>query len=128
MRVDRELLSDCSRAPGRLDRLQATISATVRFSRLTVCGLTANECDCDMSHRRIGLGAMPMAFTGLDMHDITHVDLTLFMLRCHHAGARGHDQQLVASMRMPSRGAPLAEVHHAAVIVRGVAGLNDSLT
>jgi hypothetical protein len=71
---------------------------------------------------------MPMAFAGLDMHDITHVDLTLFMLRCHHAGARGHNQQLVAGMRMPSRGAPLAEVHHAAVIVRGVAGLNDGLT
>jgi hypothetical protein len=57
------------------------------ISKLTVCGLTANECDRDMPHRRIGLGAMPMAFTGLDMHDITHVDLTLFMLRCHHAGA-----------------------------------------
>src|SRR5712692_3011940 len=128
MGVERELLSDRSRAPGRLGRLQATISARVRFSKLTVCGLAANECDRDMPHRRIGLGAMPMALTGLDMHEITHVDLTLFMLRCHHAGARGHDQQLVASMRMPSCGAPLAEVHHAAVIVRGVAGLNDGLT
>ena len=38
---------------------------------------------------------MPMSFTGLDVHDIAHVDLTLFMLRCHHAGARGHDQYLV---------------------------------
>ena len=53
--------------------------------------LDCNECDRDMPHRRIGLGAMPMAFTGLDMHDITHVDLTLLVLVCHHAGARGHD-------------------------------------
>ncbi len=81
-----------------------------------------------MPHRRIGLGAMPMAFAGLDVHDITQINLTLFMLRRHHAGARGHDQYLVAGMRMPSRGAPLAEVHHAAVVVRGVAGLNDGLT
>src|SRR3984893_4581754 len=96
----------------------ATTHALLQRARLSVRGLTANECDRDMPHRRIGLGAMPMAFTGLDMHDITHVDLTLFMLRRHHAGARGHDQNLVAGMRMPSRGAPLAEVHHAAVIVR----------
>ena len=80
-----------------------------------------------MPQRRIGLGAMPMALTGLDMRDIAHVDLALFMLRRHHAGARGHDQHLVAVMRMPSRGATLAEVHHAAVIVRGVPRLNDGL-
>ena len=30
---------------------------------------------------------MPMAFTRLDVHDITDIDLTLFMLRCHHGGA-----------------------------------------
>jgi hypothetical protein len=47
-----------------------------------------------MPHRGIGLGAMPMAFICLDMHDITDIDLTLFMLRCHHVGARGHDQHL----------------------------------
>src|SRR5438046_9331314 len=71
---------------------------------------------------------MPMALTGLDVHDITHIDLTLLALVCHHAGARGHDQHLVAVMGVPSRGATLAEVHHAAVIIRGVPGLNDSLT
>jgi len=38
------------------------------ISKSTEGGLTANECDRDMSHRRIGLGAMPMPFTGLDMH------------------------------------------------------------
>jgi hypothetical protein len=48
-----------------------------------------------MPHRRIGLGAMPMAFTGLDMDNITHIDLVLFMLGCDHAGARGDDQHLV---------------------------------
>ena len=93
-----------------------------------VCRLTADERDRDVPHRRVGLSAMPMAFTGLDVHDVAHVDLTLFMLRRHHAGARGHDQDLVAGVRMSTRGAPLAEVHHAAVIVRGVSGLNDGLT
>ena len=102
--------------------------AGVRFRDLTVGGLTANGRDRDMPHRRIGLGAMPMAFTSLDVHDITHVDLTLFVLRRHHAGARRHDQDLIAVMRMPPRRAALAEVHHAAIIVRGVPGLNDRLT
>jgi hypothetical protein len=105
-----------------------TTHATLQRARLSVRGLTANQCDSDMPHRRIGLGAMPMAFTCLDVYDITHIDVTLFMLRCHHAGARRHNQHLVAGMRVPSRSAALAEVHHAAVIVRGVAGLNDRLT
>src|SRR6266446_6433892 len=90
-------------------------------------GLTANCRDRDMPHRRIGLGAMPMAFAGLDVHDIA-VDLALIMLRRHHPGARGHDQDLVAVMGMPSGRATLAEVHHAAVIVRRIPGLNDDLT
>src|SRR6266851_5556590 len=99
-----------------------------RSRRLSPGGLTADGRDRDMPHRRVSLGAMPMTFTGLDMRDIADIDLMLFMLRCHHAGARGHDQDLVAGMRMPSRGATLAEVHHAAVIVRGVPRLNDGLT
>src|SRR5260370_14799509 len=94
---------------------------------LSPSGLTPNQGDRDMTHRRIGLGAMPMAFAGLDMHDIADVDLTLFMLRRHHAGARRHDQDLVAGMRMPSRRAPLAAIHHAAIIVRRVPSLNDGL-
>src|ERR1700731_257955 len=94
-------------------------------AELSVCGLAADGCDRDVPHRRISLGAVPMAFTGLDMHDITHVDLTLLVLVCHHAGARGHDQHLVTVMRMPTCGATLAEVHHATVIIRGVPGLND---
>ena len=79
-----------------------------------MCRLTANEGDRDMPHRRISLGAMPMAFAGPDMHDVADIDLTLFMLRRHHAGAGGDDQDLVAGMRMPTRSATLAEVHHAA--------------
>jgi hypothetical protein len=59
--------------------------------RLSPGGLTANEGNRDVSHRRIGLGAVPMALAGLDLHDVTDVDLALFMLGCHHAGARGHD-------------------------------------
>jgi hypothetical protein len=42
-----------------------------------VCRLTADERDRDVPHRRVALSAMPMAFTGLDVHDVTHVDLTL---------------------------------------------------
>src|SRR5271165_4920611 len=71
---------------------------------------------------------MPMAFTGLDMHDVADIDFTLLVLRCHHAGARRHDQDLVAGMGMPTRRAALAEVHDAAVVVRGVPGLDDGLT
>jgi hypothetical protein len=96
--------------------------------RLTVCGLTANGRDRDVPHRCVRLGAMPMAFTGLDMHDVTDIDLSLFMLRRHHAGARSDHQDLVAVMGMPSGGAAVAEVHHAAVVVRGIPGLNDRLT
>ena len=105
-----------------------TTHAPLQRARLSVRGLTANECDRDMPHSRIGRGGMPMAFTGLDVYDVTHIDLTLFMLRCHLAGARRHNQHLVAVMRVPSRSATLAEVHHAAVIVRGVARLDDRLT
>jgi hypothetical protein len=55
--------------------------------RLSPGGLTADGRDGDMPHRRIRLRAMPVAFTGLDMHDITDIDLTLLTLRRHHAGA-----------------------------------------
>jgi hypothetical protein len=84
-------------------RFDGHVSRSV-IARLTECGLTANECDRDMSHRRIALGAMPMPFTGLDMHYVTHINFTLFVFRRHHPGARGHDQNLVAVMCMPSRG------------------------
>ena len=90
--------------------------------------LTANGRDRDMPHCRIGLGAMPMAFASLDMHDITHVDLVLFVLRRHHAGARRYDQQLVAAVRVPARRAALTEIHHATVVVLGIPGLDDGLT
>src|SRR5438270_11527375 len=69
-----------------------------------------------------------MAFAGLDMHDVADIDLALFVLRRHHAGARGHDQYLVAAMGMPARGAALAEVHDAAVVVCAIPGLDDGLT
>ena len=88
-------------------------------ARLPPGGLTADGCNRDMPHRRVGLGAMPMTLAGLDMHDIAHIDLSLLMLHGHHAGARGYDQYLVAVMLVPSRGAALAEVHDAAVVVRG---------
>jgi hypothetical protein len=40
---------------------------------LSVCCPTADECDRDVSHRRIGLGAMPMAFAGLDLMGIEDI-------------------------------------------------------
>src|SRR6266436_6790225 len=98
-----------------------------RSRNLPPGGLAADGGDRDMPHRRVCLGAMPMALTSLDVHDITDIDLTLLALVCHHAGARGHDQHLVAVMGMPARRAPLAEVHHTAVVVRGVAGLDYGL-
>src|SRR5215467_5582320 len=94
---------------------------------LSPLGLTANECDRNMPHRRIGLGAMPMALASLDVCHIADVDLALLMLRRHDAGARSHDQDLVAIVDMPSCIAALAEVHHGAVVVLGVAGLDDGL-
>src|SRR5215469_11979250 len=95
---------------------------------LPPCGFAADCRDRDVPHRRIGLGAMPMALAGLDVHDIADIDLTLLVLVCHHAGARGHDQYLVAVMRVPSGRAALAEVHDTAVIIRGIPGLDDGLT
>src|SRR5215470_2606826 len=94
---------------------------------LSPLGLTANECDRHMPHRRIGLGAMPMALAGLDVCHIADVELALLMLRRHDAGARSHDQDLIAIVDMPTRVATLAEVHHGAVVVLGVAGLDDGL-
>src|SRR5262245_6639383 len=70
---------------------------------------------------------MPMAFASLDGCHIADFDLALLMLRRHDACARSHDQDLVAIVDMPSCVAALAEVHHGAVVVLGVAGLDDGL-
>src|SRR6516165_6154108 len=107
-------LRRCRKDPGR--------------SPLSPSGLAADQGDRDVPHRRVGLGAVPMALPGLDMRDIADIDLAPFVLGCHDAGARGHDQHLVAIVGMPSSGATLAEVHHAAVIVCGIPGLDDGLT
>ena len=90
-------------------------------------GLTARERDRDMPHRRIGFGAMPMPFTGLDMDDVADLDLALFVFGRHRPGARCHNPHLVAVMGMPSGRGALAEVDNAAVVVRRVSRLNDGL-
>src|SRR3984893_3090618 len=77
-----------------------TTHAPLQRARLSVRGLTANECDRDMPQRRIGRGGMPMAFTGLAVYDVTHIDLTLFMLRC---GSRPH-YSITSSARASSMG------------------------
>jgi hypothetical protein len=60
-------------------------------ARLSPLSLTTNERDRNVPHGRIGLGAMPMALTSLDVCYVTDVDLSLFMFRGHDAGARRHD-------------------------------------
>src|ERR1700681_858191 len=76
-------------------------------ARLSPLGLTANECDRNVPHGRIGLGAMPMSLASLDVRHIANVDLALLMLRRHDAGAGSHDQDLIAIVDMPSRVAAL---------------------
>jgi len=105
----------------------ARLRQRLRRGNLSVRCLTADECDGDVTHRRIGLRAMPMAFTRLDVNDITDINFAPFMLGGNRAGTGGYDQHLVAVMGMPSRGAALAEVHDAAVIVGRVSRVNDRL-
>src|SRR4029077_11414928 len=81
----------------------------------------------DVPHRRIGLGAVPVALAGLDVHDIADIDLLLLVLGRHHAGARGHHQDLVAAMGVPASRAALAEIHHASIVIRGIPRLDDGL-
>ena len=50
------------------------------LTHLTVGSLTADKCNRDMPHRRIRLGAVPMALTGFDVDDIADIDLALFVL------------------------------------------------
>src|SRR4051794_30588871 len=73
-------------------------------------GLAAGQCDRDVPHRRVGLGAVPVALAGLDMRDVADIDLALFVLVGDHAGAGHDDQQLVAIMRVPAGRAALAEI------------------
>ena len=81
-------------------------------------GLAAGQRDRDVPHRRVGLGAVPVAFAGLDMRDVADIDLALFALVGDHAGAGHDDQQLVAIMRVPAGRAALAEIDDAAIVIR----------
>src|SRR5438270_5224855 len=90
-------------------------------------GLATDQRDRDVAHRRVGLGAVPMALAGLDVHDVADLDLALLVLVGDLAGARGHDEDLVAGMRVPAGRAALAEIDDAAVVIRGLAGLDNRL-
>src|SRR5262245_23875011 len=68
-----------------------------------------------------------MALTGLDVCHVADVDLALLMLGRHDAAARSHDQNLIAIVDMPPGVAAPAEVHHGAVVVLGLAGIDDGL-
>src|SRR3954454_21382832 len=90
-------------------------------------GLAADERDRDVSHRGVSFGAMPMPFAGLDLHDIANVDFAPLVLGRRDAAAVGHDQHLIAVMRVPAGVAALAKVHDAAIEVGGLARFDDGL-
>src|SRR5215471_1735529 len=90
-------------------------------------GVAPDRRDRDMRHGRIRLGPVPMPLTRLDLHDVTHLDLALLVFGRDIASAQGHDQELVAIMRMPSGITPLTKVHHTTVVVGGVPRGNDGL-
>src|SRR5215207_10421199 len=98
-----------------------------RVEALAPLGLAADRRDRDVAHRRVGLGAVPVALAGLDVHDVADIDLVLLVLVGHHARARRHDQDLVAGVGVPAGRAALAEIHDAAVVVLGLARLDDGL-
>src|SRR5262252_4689926 len=80
-----------------------------------------------MRHRGIRLGPVPMPLARLDLHHVPHLDRSLLVFGRDIASARGHDQELVAIMGMPSGIAPLTKMHHTAVVMGGVPGRNDGL-
>ena len=99
MKIRSEALSLCvgTEAVGQLEMVtEGVLKLPSRCSRqrcfgdrswrrdLSVGGLTADQRDRDMPHRRIRFGAMPMAFTSLDMDDVAEIDLALFLLCRHH--------------------------------------------
>src|SRR5215471_15319782 len=95
---------------------------------LSPLGLTADRGDRDMPHRRVGLGSMPMALAGLDVNDVADIDcLRRAAFDRDHAGAGDDDQNLIAGMGVPAGSAALAEIDHTAVVIVGVAGLDDGL-
>src|SRR5580692_1777217 len=81
-----------------------------------------------MAHRRRGLGAVPVALAGLDVHDVADLDLLrLAALDRHHALTRRHHQDLVAGVGVPAGRATLTEIDNAAIVVWRVASLDDGL-
>jgi hypothetical protein len=61
----------CSTTKRGLDGNDPITGIVLLRGNLSMRCLTADECDRDMPHRRTGPSAMPMAFTGLDVYDIT---------------------------------------------------------
>src|SRR5688500_3591611 len=57
-----------------------------------------------MGHRRVGPGAVPVALSGLDMHNIARDDLTFFFFRRDHTFSGRDDQDLIAVVHMPAGG------------------------
>src|SRR5262249_47859297 len=73
------------------------------------------------------LGPVPMPLARLDLHHVPHLDRSLLVFGSDIASARGHDQELVAIMGMPSGIASLTKMHHTTVVLGGVPGRNDGL-
>src|ERR1700720_3653778 len=98
---------------------------TPRGPELAPGGLTARQSHGDVAHRGIGLGSVPMAFTRLDVRDVTDLDLKSLGFGGDPPAARGDDQNLIAIVNMPACVASLAEVHDAAIEIRRFPRLDD---
>src|SRR5262245_48974875 len=75
----------------------------------------------DMGERRVGRGAMPMLLLRWDVHDIAGGDDLLFRFRRDDALARGHEQDLIAAVRVHLVPGTRAEVDDAQIEI--LAGL-----
>src|SRR5215475_1575150 len=90
--------------------------------------LTVSRRDRNVGQRRILLGSVPVFLTSFDMHDISHSDLTLFLLGRHDTATSRDYQNLVAGMGMPSGRSARTKIDDAtAIVVRRIIR-NDSLS
>src|SRR5206468_12683063 len=97
-------------------------------SRMLPAALTASRRDRNVGQRRILLGSVPVFLTGLDMHDISHSDLTLFVLGRHDASASRNYQNLVTAMGMPPGRSARTKIDDATAIVIGRIIRDDGLS
>jgi len=54
---------------------------------------------------------MPMALTGLDMHNVINRNLARFLITADHSRAGNDHQDLIAAVRVPPRGGTFFKVY-----------------